>query len=61
MSEFEYKPKYAVIVMCKDEDEQKAGTKFSLAHKDETSGGHSWYGGHFRAVQGFAYLGVRNA
>ena len=24
MSEFEYKPKYAVIVMCKDEDEQKA-------------------------------------
>ena len=40
---------------------QKAGTKFSLAHKDGTSGGHSWYGGHFRAVQGFAYLGVRNA
>ena len=24
MSEFVYKPKYAVIVMCADEDEQKA-------------------------------------
>lgn len=24
MSEFVYRPKYAVIVMCADEDEQKA-------------------------------------
>ena len=40
---------------------QKAGTKFKLSHQKGTSGGHSWYGGHFRAVQGFAYLGVRNA
>lgn len=24
MGNFVYKPKYAVIVMCKDEDEQKA-------------------------------------
>ena len=40
---------------------QKAGTKFKLSHQNGTSGGYSWYGGHFRAVQGFAYLGVRNA
>jgi len=34
---------------------QKAGTVFR-------NGGHgkSWYGGHFRAVQGFAYMGARD-
>ena len=38
---------------------QKAGTKMTFNR--DGKGGHSWYGGHFRAVQGFAYLGVRNA
>ena len=38
---------------------QKAGTKFTFNNSGK--GGHSWYGGHFRAVQGFAYLGVQNA
>ena len=38
---------------------QKAGTKFTFNNGGK--GGHSWYGGHFRAVQGFAYLGVQNA
>ena len=38
---------------------QKSGTKMTF-NRDGKSG-HCWYGGHFRAVQGFAYLGVRNA
>lgn len=38
---FNYKQQYAVVVMCKDEPEQEAVR----------------YGGHFRAVQGFKYIG----
>lgn len=38
---------------------QKSGTKMTFNR--DGKGGHIWYGGHFRAVQGFAYLGVRNA
>ncbi|MDE7227810.1 MAG: GNAT family N-acetyltransferase [Treponemataceae bacterium] len=36
---------------------QKAGTVF----RNGNGGGHSWYGGHFRAVQGFAYMGAEDA
>ncbi|MDE7140219.1 MAG: GNAT family N-acetyltransferase, partial [Treponemataceae bacterium] len=36
---------------------QKAGTVF----RNGNGGGHSWYGGHFRAVQGFAYMGAKDA
>ena len=38
---------------------QKSGTKMTFNR--DGKGGHIWYDGHFRAVQGFAYLGVRNA
>ncbi len=36
---------------------QKAGTVF----RNGNGSGHSWYGGHFRAVQGFAYMGAKDA
>lgn len=36
---------------------QKAGTVF----RNGNGSGHNWYGGHFRAVQGFAYMGAKDA
>lgn len=44
MSKYTYKPQYGVIVICTDEKEQKA----------------TGYGGHFRAVQAFKYIGNGN-
>lgn len=59
MKKFEYKPQYGIVVLCENEKEQKSAVLYQKGGKRGNTAGR--YGGHFRAVQGFAYIGGGDA
>lgn len=57
---YQHRQQYGVVVICTDEKHQQrcvASMNAAADRKGVERTGKAGYGGHFRAVQGFRYLG----